>query len=74
MSTSVPIVDCTCRMTGGRLGCPLHSAPSVGVRDVATVYFGCPNGSHEWLPWCRLDDDSFVTRCIHCSREERIQP
>lgn len=71
MSTSAPIVDCLCGTTAGRRSCPLHGA-NIGIRDVTMVYFGCPGGAHEWLPWCRMDDGSFKTRCIHCEREASL--
>ena len=36
---------------------------------LTTTVFYCSGGSHEWLPWLHRGD-GYVTRCIHCSREE----
>lgn len=75
MSESIQAVGgttlgCTCNTTGGRATCPVHN-PSVGVADAAQLHFGCPAGAHEWLPWLRLENGSYVTFCIHCKRHEQ---
>jgi hypothetical protein len=49
----------------------MTSTPDNGLGQIA---WNCSGGVHEWLPWCRIDDGSFVTRCIHCRREERFGP
>ena len=49
---------------------PVIQTSSPGRSGVlTTTVFYCSGGSHEWLPWLHRGD-GYVTRCIHCSREE----
>jgi hypothetical protein len=47
---------------------------SSAVADQAALTGICPwdqYGNHRWLPWLRLDNGSFVTRCLACGRVEQ---
>jgi hypothetical protein len=44
----------------------------IGVNDVAQVMGVCVSVyGHDWLPWLRLDNGSFVTRCTRCGQKEQ---
>lgn len=50
-----------------------EKTPSV-IEQMAAMTGSCswnPYGQHNWLPWLRLDNDSFVTRCLACGRQEQ---
>lgn len=50
-----------------------HQHQPVGVYEVARLQqaTSCSFGRHEWTPWLRLDNGSFVTWCVHCKHREQ---
>jgi hypothetical protein len=38
---------------------------------ITTTAWVCSGGRHEWLPWLHRAD-GYVTRCVHCGREEQF--
>jgi hypothetical protein len=48
---------------------PIASSVDTGFDN--PVIWVCSGGQHEWLPWLHRAD-GYVTRCVHCGREEQF--
>lgn len=56
------------------VSCGERSEGSSVAHSVAEMTGLCPrtpNGQHSWLPWLKLTDRSWVTRCVACDRMEQ---